>query len=407
MIVKLPSMTQWQADVFSRLKLLDGSGKTVVVKSPRQVGKSYFLKLALLYTALNKPNSKSVLLEPVGFQARRMQRELNKDLKKSGLIDSCNLSDGYITFINGSEISFKSAEQGDSLRGLTVSGIFVIDEAAFISDTVYEICMPFTNVYRAPKLIVSSPLFKDGFFYNEFSDSDNLIFDWNRDLYDFSMFLSPEDYERYKKKYTKAKFKTEVLGEFIEAFSNVFGDFKKRVVIPTDMTPVCGGLDWGSGANNDETCLTLLNKNREVVYRWAVTDMDPVAQIQALASVLKTFRSLKTVFVEKNSIGNVYLSMLRKAVDNVALIRAFDTTNESKREMIENLVVGFEQGLVGIDDDPMLWAQLAGFEMKKLKSGYTYGNDKDSTHDDRVMSLAFAYSMFNQKPAGSVSFTKN
>ena len=168
MIVKLPSMTQWQADVFSRLRLLDGSGKTVVVKSPRQVGKSYFLKLALLYTALNKPNSKSVLLEPVGFQARRMQRELNKDLKKSGLIDSCNLSDGYITFINGSEISFKSAEQGDSLRGLTVSGIFVIDEAAFISDTVYEICMPFTNVYRAPKLIVSSPLFKDGFFYDEF-----------------------------------------------------------------------------------------------------------------------------------------------------------------------------------------------------------------------------------------------
>ena len=98
--------------------------------------------------------------------------------------------------------------------------------------------------------------------------------------------------------------------------------------------------------------------------------------------------------------------MLRKATDNVALIRAFDTTNETKREMVENLIVAFEQGGVGIDEDPILAYQLAGFEMKKLKKGYTYGNDKDKTHDDRVMSLAFAYSMFNQKPGGTIGFSK-
>ena len=406
MIVKLPSMTPWQSDVFTKLRFMEGTGKTLVVKSPRQVGKSFFLKLALLYTALNKPNSKSVLLEPVGFQARRMQREMNKDLKKTGLVDSCNLSDGFMTFVNGSEISFKSAEQGDSLRGLTVSGIFVIDEAAFISDNVYEICLPFTNVHRAPKLIVSSPLFKEGFFYEEFTDQDNLVFDWNRNMYDFSLFLSDEDYERYKKKYTKQKFKTEVLGEFIDAWSSVFGDFKRCVRIPTDMKPVYGGIDWGAATNNDETCLTLMNQNREIVYRWTSSDMEPVAQIQAISSVLASFPSLKAVFVEKNSIGNVYLSMLRKATSNIALIRAFDTTNDTKREMIENLIVGFEQGLVGIDDDPILAYQLAGFEMKKLKKGYTYGNDKDSTHDDRVLSLAFAYSMFNTKPSGTIGFTK-
>lgn len=406
MKIKLPTMMSWQSDVFQKIRFSQGSGHTFVIKSPRQCGKTYFLKYVLLFYAFQYPRSKSVLIEPVGYQTRRVQRELNKDLKKTGLIESCNMTDGYITFVNGSEISFKSAEQGENLRGLTVSGILIMDEAAFISDDVFDICMPFCNVHRAPKLIVSTPLFEDGFFYNEYKDPANTSFDWSRDKYDFSMFLSPEDMNKYRKKYTKMKYMTEIMGEFVKAWSTVFGDFKRCTVIPMDMTPICGGLDWGAGANNDETCLTLLNKERQVVFRWTATDMEPTTQIEAISSILASFPSLKAVFVEKNSIGQVYLSMLRKATSNVALIRAFETTNESKREMIENLIVAFEQGTVGIDNDPILGFQLAGFEMKKLKTGYTYGNDKDKTHDDRVMSLAFAYSMFNQKTGGTIGFSK-
>lgn len=406
MKIKLPTMMSWQSDVFQKIRFSQGTGHTFVIKSPRQCGKTYFLKYVLLFYAFQYPRSKSVLIEPVGYQTRRVQRELNKDLKKTGLIESCNMTDGYITFVNGSEISFKSAEQGENLRGLTVSGILIMDEAAFISDDVFDICMPFCNVHRAPKLIVSTPLFEEGFFYNEYKDPMNTSFDWSRDKYDFSMFLSQEDMDKYRKKYTKMKYMTEILGEFVKAWSNVFGDFKRCVTVPTNMTPICGGLDWGAGANNDETCLTLMNKDRQVVFRWTATDMEPTAQIEAISSILASFPSLKAVFVEKNSIGQVYLSMLRKATNNVALIRAFDTTNETKREMIENLIVAFEQGTVGIDNDPILGFQLAGFEMKKLKKGYTYGNDKDKTHDDRVMSLAFAYSMFNQKTGGTIGFTK-
>ena len=211
---------------------------------------------------------------------------------------------------------------------------------------------------------------------------------------------------KYKNKYTRQKFLTEIMGEFIEAMSEVFGNFKACVVTPEDMKPVYGGLDFGAATGSDETCLTLMNKDRQIVYRWATADQDPVSQIVSLASVINVFPSLKAVYVEKNSIGNVYLSMLRKQVNNIALIRAFDTTNENKREMIENLIVAFEQHLIGIDNDPMLWSQLAGFEMKKLKKGYTYGNDSDKRHDDRVLSLAFAYSLFNDKPSGTIGFSK-
>ena len=406
MKIKLPHLEIWQDEVFQEVKYAKGTSETFVIKSPRQCGKTFFLKYVLLYYALLFPGSKSILLEPVGYAARRVQRELNKDLKKSKLVESCNMTDGYITFTNGSDIYFKSAEQGENLRGMTCTGIMIIDEAAFVTDAIYEITLPFTNVARAPKLYVSTPLFKEGFFYNEYSDPTNRVFDWSRNKYDFSMFLSPEDLIKYKNKYTRQKFLTEIMGEFIEAMSEVFGNFKACVVTPEDMKPVYGGLDFGAATGSDETCLTLMNKDKQVVYRWATADQDPVSQIVSLASVINVFPSLKAVYVEKNSIGNVYLSMLRKQVNNIALIRAFDTTNENKREMIENLIVAFEQHLIGIDNDPMLWSQLAGFEMKKLKKGYTYGNDSDKRHDDRVLSLAFAYSLFNDKPSGTIGFSK-
>lgn len=406
MKVKLPHLELWQQEVFNKVMLAKGTSETFVIKSPRQCGKTFFLKYVLLYYALAYPGSKSILLEPVGYQARRVQRELNKDLRRKNLIESSNLTDGYITFVNGSEIHFKSAEQGENLRGMTATGIFVIDEAAYITDSVYQITLPFTNVARAPKLIVSSPLFRDGFFYNEYSDPSNSVFNWSRDKYDFSAFLSPEDMERYRKKYTRQKFLSEIMGQFIDAMSEVFGNFKACVCTPEDMKPVYGGLDWGAGANNDSTCLTLMNKNKQVVYKWSTADQDPVSQVAAIASIINNFSSLKAVYVEKNSIGNVYLSMLRKQVNNIALIRAFDTTNEKKREIIEKLIVAFQNKDIGIDNDPMLWAQLAGFEMKKLAKGYTYGNDKDKTHDDRVLSLAFAYDLFDTATPGTFGFSR-
>ena len=95
------------------------------------------------------------------------------------------------------------------------------------------------------------------------------------------------------------------MGEFIEAMSEVFGNFRACVCTPEDMKPVYGGIDGGAATNNDETCLTLMNKHKQVVYRWTTSDQDPVSQIASIASILNSFPSLKAVYVEKNSIGNV------------------------------------------------------------------------------------------------------
>jgi Mrp family chromosome partitioning ATPase len=52
----------------------------------------------------------------------------------------------------------------DNLRGYTVD-FLIIDEAAFISDEIFDIVLPMTNVKQAPIVIVSTPRFRTGKFY--------------------------------------------------------------------------------------------------------------------------------------------------------------------------------------------------------------------------------------------------
>ena len=66
---------------------------------------------------------------------------------------------------NGSTIFFKSAEQKDGLRGYTVTGIYVVDEAAFISDEVFFETLAWVNVSQAPVVLCSTPKHKTGFFF--------------------------------------------------------------------------------------------------------------------------------------------------------------------------------------------------------------------------------------------------
>ena len=105
-----------------------------------------------------------------------MFKQIVKAVGKTGLIESANASTLEIVFKNGAEILFKSAQQGDALRGFTVTGILVIDEMAFIEDDIIDILMPLVDANNANILMVSTPLFTSGRFYEEYiSTSDNKL----------------------------------------------------------------------------------------------------------------------------------------------------------------------------------------------------------------------------------------
>lgn len=404
MDIIFPKLHKHQRVVYDAVINDNGAGNIYVVKSKRQCGKSFLASLILIYFSLNKKDTISMIVEPTLNQSRRIFKDIVKMLEGSGIIKNANQSLLSIDFINGSEIIFKSAEQYDAIRGYSVSGILIIDEGAFIVDDVYEILFPVRDAHNSPMLVISTPLFCDGYFYRLFTSTNSKSYDWCD--YDTSMFLSDEKLEQYRNTLSDLKFRSEYLGQFITDGGYVFKNISKCVLSDSDITgdPVCVGIDWAVGNDGDDTVLSLLDANANAVEFIRLNNMSPVEQIDTIVKTLNTLPTLKKVVVEQNSIGNVYLDMLKHKFSRHSIITKFNTTNESKRRIIEQLSTAFQNENIHIPNDRELINQLQHYAVEKTKTGYTYNGQ--GAHDDYVMSLAMAYDALTAKSAYCVSFKR-
>lgn len=394
MKIVFPALQPWQQVVYDDVQGAYRNGRLYVVKSKRQVGKSCLAAILLIKYALDN-KCISVVVEPTQAQSRRLFKQIQDMMTKTGLMKSANSQLLTMEFSNGSEILFKSAEQRDALRGFTVSGLLVIDEGAFIPDDIYEILYATTDANNAPILVISTPLFCSGEFYELYTrgmkgDERITSYDWS--TYDTSVFLSKEKLEYYRNTISSLKFKSEYLGEFIAEGSYLFGDLNKNTA-RVEGQAVYAGIDWGTGNGNDYTVMTLMNDKGAVVDLMAMNDVAPGEQIERLARKINETRTLKSVCVEMNSIGQVYYDALKRKVK--VQIRQFNTTNETKRKIIEGLMQAFEQSNIIIPGDPELIKELQHYTVEKTTKGYTY-NGADGVHDDYVISLALAYDTYRK-----------
>lgn len=400
----LPKLEIWQQEVFDDMKEQFTSSKIFVVKSKRQVGKSILAIVELLYYSTYKFKRTSVVVEPTLNQSRRVFKQFVDLLDGTGAILSCNETLLQIKLCNSSEILFKSAEQRDALRGFTVNGLLVIDEAAFIMDEIFDLLFPCVDANRAPILMISTPLFTSGKFYNYYSLGFDTTqekvksYDWNN--YNTSKYLTDENLEFYRKTLTQTKFQTDYLGLFITEGSFVFGNFEKCINLHQAGKPIYAGIDWGTGTGDDSTVITLLDEQGNVSNIFAWNDKDSTQQVEDIAKILTEY-NIRIAQVEINSIGTVYRDFLKQRIGKKCNIKSFTTTNNSKREIVENLIKAFENQQVSVPNSSQLIQQLQHFEQQKLKTGYTY-NGAYGFHDDYVMSLAFGYDLVAKKSNYSV-----
>jgi len=392
----LPRLETWQDDVYQSVTGQLGSGKRFIVKSSRQKGKTFLLKVLLLDYVFKYPKSINCVIEPISSQCRRVFSELVESLENTGLLKSSNASDLVIKFKNGSEINFKSGESKKGVRGLTCTGLLVLDEAAYLDDDIIQIILPLVNVHKAPILVTSTPCFAEGWFYNQYiKESSNILqFDWSSDKYDFSKYISEEMIEEYRQEYTPQKFKTEILGEFISDSGFVFQNFKDCIVEPADKTPVYAGIDFGTGSSGDSTFVIFMNQYRQIIDIWSTNTLSPTEQINIIGQMINERPTLKKVLAESNSIGSVYFDAIKAILKNKQIFEKFYTSNESKKEVVEDLIIAFNKHEIGILDHPQLIKQLSYFDIQKTKTGYTYNNSNNSIHDDAVIALCLAYHCF-------------
>lgn len=393
-----------QRDVID-LILKNGEGSVTVVKSSRQKGKSMLLVNLLLYFACNKAKTTSFCVSPTLKQSRNLFGIIAAAAPQ-GIIVKANAQDLDMTLANGSTISFRSAEQRDSLRGYTCSGILCVDECAFIPDTIFYTVLPWCDVHKAPILLVSSPFVKNGFFWDYYNmgltNTNNVSsIDWSDPKYkpDMDMILPPDRLEQYRQALPSNQFRSEYLGEFLDDAGSVFTNFKEclrtKHIEPTDKLYV--GIDWAVGNQGDDTVLIALNQDGEEVYQDIINNKTPTVQIRIISKFLKTYeRQIAVVAPETNSIGNVYIDQLfRECPELKSRLKEFTTTNDSKNRIVTQLQTAFENKSISILGTDKELSELSTYavEYNPKTRNVTY-NAPTGLHDDICMALAMAYDAF-------------
>lgn len=392
---------QWQQAVHNGLTKYGKNSRHIhVVKAKRQIGKSFIIINELLRFSINYEGTTSCCLSPTLNQARKIYKEILKVTDQTGIIRKKNDSLLEIELINDSIIVFKSAEQRESLRGYTFNGILCIDEAAYISDEVYSIIRPTTDVWGAPILMVSTPKFRMGFFFETYQMGyldkyKGKITSYDLCKFDTSALLPADTLELYRQMLPKNMFKTEYEGEFLDSESIVFGNIKECVGNNGDYNELYIGIDWGSGTGSDNTVITALTEHNEMVFQLAFNNKSTLQQIDYIVEYLEGYgNKVKHIVAECNGLGKPLCDNLKAKMKDSklskVLITEWNTTNANKIELINKLQVAFEQKRIKILNDESLISELSMFEAKiNLKGTVQYGAPAGA-NDDRVMSLLFA-----------------
>lgn len=375
-----------------------GRGTIHVVLARRQIGKSQIIVNELLRHQRGEKGY-SLCVEPSFRQAKKIYKDVRDLVVGTPLLLKANESELSLTFIGDSVIQFTSAGACDRLRGMTISGggMLAVDEGAFISDDVfYAVLLPMCNVHNPDILICSTPMFQRGFFYDLYArgidgsaGASVVAYDLNK--YDTSRLLSAEKLEEYRLTLPRRKFQTEYLGQFITAESEVFGKFEHLCSnVVSDNTQYYYGIDWATGSNNDRTAIAIFNNDRQMVDLHYFNDLDATQTIDYIVRLTAKYPPVSIV-VEQNSIGAVFLQLLRKALPSSVRVTKFNTSNESKNRIVALMQVAIQNDAVQLRDDMTLKMEMSNFVAKTTAGGKTTYSADGNGHDDTIMATLIAF----------------
>lgn len=390
-----PKLTAYQEDVYNWLGDPFESGKIAVIKSVRQSGKTFLLQIELLKMAFAHKCT-SIVFEPTIPLARKVYKSITKALEGTGLIKSANSQLLEVEFTNGSEILFKSTEQLN--RGLTVTGLLVLDECAYLDDeSIYSI-LPLVNAHKAPIIIASSPFAMDGYYYSMYLQGlgDNPLiktFDWSHHP-EISRFLTDEQKALYRQTMSRAKYTTEVEGDFLTDGGLLFTGLENCVGDPDEDKIVYIGIDFATGSDGDYTVMSVLNNLGQQVKLYRTNNLSPMEQVNWLCGLIKDLASsytIKTILCEENSIGKVYIDAMKRALPKGITLSNWTTSNKSKQDLVTTFQIALENQYVQILNNPIQLNEIRRYQAEVNTKTKTITYNGYKSNDDCVIATMLAY----------------
>lgn len=375
------------------------TASTFVVLAPRQTGKTMLITNELLRASINNRNAVSLCISITLDGSRKIYRDIVKATENSGIIQKKNDSLLTLEFITGSIIYFRSGEQRDTLRGLTIKngGLLVVDESAYQSDDFFfSVLLPMTNVYRSPILLTSTPRFKTGFFYTFYEkgkNGDPGVYSFDFTDYDLSKYLPEDMLQQYKQVMPKNQFISEYLGQFLDGDSLLFENYKDRILPPGTTTRVYIGIDWASGTGQDRTAISVINQAGEQIFTASFNDKNTTQTVDYIEELVRRYKIYNPViWAEVNGLGKPYCDLLK---DRKIKVTEWTTSNQSKNELVAHLQTAFEQGKISILADERQIDELGYYEADyNPKTRVVTYSAPRGLNDDTVMSLMISWEAY-------------
>lgn len=385
------TLHQGQLELLNLIKKTNSMYYTIV--SPRQWGKSFMAVQLMLYYAINNKNSKLMLTSLTYSQASKIYKELLNGIKDSGVIRSKNLSENSIIFENGSELYFKSVQQPENLRGYSIDYLFIDEAASYKEDIFNTILRPMLTVKGKKCFLFSTPKGRNWFYDMYMLGNNNERYSSYRGISEMNPYSNREEINDAKKCLPDSIFKQEYEGEFIDDGGEIFLNIKSNSVIDkwpnfdSNKIYFCG-IDVGR--QNDYTVVTIMDKEGNIIYIERLNLMDWTLITSKVDLILKKYNPRQTL-VECNGNGDVFYSNLKQKYSNIT---PFITSNQSKQDIIEELILSFQDNKIKIPTINLfkeLTEELNNFTFtySRQTRKISYGA-RNNQHDDCVMSLAFA-----------------
>ena len=374
----------------------DPKNKKIVLCYSRQSGKSVLAEI-LLIESLCKKYTFNAYISPTFQLGRKVYKEITQLLENSGIIKKANATTLTIETIFGSTLQFFSAEAYTAIRGTTVSGVLIIDEAAYIQDTLPNgenfwgnVVMPITKARKPLVVLISTPCGKQGFFYDFYLkalNNEDGIVQLTRTIYDDNL-VTKDEIEEINKSIPPKAFEQEFECKFLDSSLTFFEGFENCF----EKYTYEAGREWLgvdiSGNGEDETIVTKINTLNQVKQYLITGTLD--MKYQKIANIINNSNAV-AVYMENNGLGAPIINEVKKLVRHKGKIYEWATTNSSKEEIISNLAVKIANKEISFSTDDMeLFGQFGTFISKISKTKKLTFGAQEGKHDDRIMSLAIA-----------------
>lgn len=186
----------------------------------------------------------------------------------------------------------------------------------------------------------------------------------------------------------------EIYAEFLEDSSTVFRNVENckgaQAEAPQLGKTYYAGLDLAR--LKDFTVLIILDQDGRQVFMDRFNIIDWAIQKVRIAESVKKYKA--RLLVDSTGVGDPIFEDLRKMGLNV---EGYKFTNESKKQLVQALMMSFELQKIRIFDDPTLINEINVFEYEITSSGLISYSAPERYHDDCVMALTLAnWSLQNQ-----------